>query len=58
LRHISFALGSLSELETQLLISERLGYLNNVRREDLLRATSEIGRMLNGLQVSLSSRKR
>jgi four helix bundle protein len=58
LRHISIALGSLSELETQLLISERLGYSNSVRREDLLQATSEIGRMLNGLQASLSSRKR
>lgn len=41
LRHISIAQGSLSELETQLVIS-----------------SAEIGRMLNGLQAALASKRR
>jgi four helix bundle protein len=58
MRHISIAQGSLSELETQLLISERLGYITSGQQEELLGASSEIGKMLNGLQVSLSFKKR
>ena len=57
-RHVSIARGSLSELETQLLICERLGYLKGDQRDGLFRASSEIGRMLNGLHASLSSRTR
>jgi four helix bundle protein len=57
LRHISIAQGSLSELETQLPISERLGYLKGDQRDVLLRASAEIGKMLNGLQASLSLRR-
>lgn len=58
LRHISIAQGSLSELETQLVICERLGYLKSDRREGLLRSSAEIGRMLNGLQAALASKRR
>jgi four helix bundle protein len=58
LRHISIAQGSLSELETQVLICERLGYLNGATRDGLLKASAEIGRMLNGLLASLSARQR
>ncbi len=57
LRHLSIAQGSLSELETQLLIAERLGYLEGSRREILLRDSNEVGRMLSGLKTSLAARR-
>ena len=41
------ALGSASELETQILISERLGYIENTH--SLLTQTESIKKMLNGL---------
>lgn len=54
-RFVAIALGSLAELETQLLISQRLGY---VGEDDLLRVTlqaDEIGKMLRGLLKTLRS---
>jgi len=51
-RFISIALGSLAETETQLLLAERLGYVDR-RVEDTLASAAEIGRMLNGLRKSL-----
>ena len=53
LNHVAIAYGSLAELETQLLISQRLGFLNGEVVDRLLESTSEIGRMLNGLRNSL-----
>jgi len=47
------ARGSLTEVETQILISRDLGYLENQVSEKLLDATAEIGRMLNGLLAAL-----
>ncbi len=47
------AKGSLAEVETQVLISRDLGYLENHVTEKLLEATAEIGRMLNGLLAAL-----
>jgi len=47
------ARGSLVEVETQVLISRDLGYLENHATEKLLEATAEIGRMLNGLLAAL-----
>ena len=55
LRHLSVANGSLLELETQLILLERMGLLST---EDLTRATqlaSEVGRLLNGLIRKLKS---
>jgi four helix bundle protein len=48
------ARGSMAELETQLLIAEHLGYLQNA--ESLFRDLAEVGRMLNGLISSLGTR--
>ena len=48
------ALGSLSELETQLLIAERLKYSQNI---DILENVVEIRRMLLGLIKYLKSKK-
>jgi four helix bundle protein len=47
------AIGSLMEIETQVTIAQRLGYLNTAESEDLLESTSEIGRICNGLVSSL-----
>jgi len=47
------ARGSLTEVETQILIARDLGYLEQYRVETLLGAAAEIGRMLNGLLAAL-----
>ena len=52
-RFLYTALGSLMELETQLIIADRLGYLHDGTSEDFQRRTGELGRMLNGLIRSL-----
>lgn len=52
-RFLYTALGSLMELETQLIIADRLGYLRDGTSEDFQRRTGELGRMLNGLIRSL-----
>jgi len=47
------ARGSLTEVETQILIAQELGYLERTESERLLRAAAEVGRILNGLLNSL-----
>jgi four helix bundle protein len=53
LHHLSMALGSLAEVETQLMLSQDLQYLPTERLPQLLQDTSEIGRRLRGLLNSL-----
>ncbi len=53
-RHLKIALGSRSELETQIELMKRLGMLSNAEADDLLTQTSEVGRMLAGLLKSLA----
>jgi four helix bundle protein len=53
---LGHALGSLVEVETQVMIGERLGYLDSKRTAALLDRTAEIGRILNGLLRSLPRR--
>ena len=48
--HLSIALGSLGELETQVLIAQRLGYPED---DGLLALASETGRLVVGLMHSL-----
>ena len=55
LNHLSIAFGSLMEMETQLRIAHRLGYLADKRLSDLSGQTDEIGKMLSGLTKSLSA---
>lgn len=43
------ALGSLMELDTQLIIAKNLNFLSNENLNDLQSKTDEIGKMLNGL---------
>ena len=51
------ARGSLTEVETQILIAQGLGYLQAEESENLLDATAEVGRILNGLLSSLPTRR-
>jgi four helix bundle protein len=51
--HLSIALGSLGELETQVMIAKRLGYLGAAEPTELLALAEETGRILVGLMHSL-----
>lgn len=48
------ACGSLMEVETQILIAERLGYCSSEQANKLLETAAEVGRILNGLIASLN----
>jgi four helix bundle protein len=52
-RFLEVAGGSILELETQLEVSRRLAYISNDVFQKLIRQTSEVGRMLNGLKRSI-----
>jgi four helix bundle protein len=52
------ARGSLLETETQILLSERLEYLDHETTESLLEQSAEVGRILNGLLNSLKGSHR
>jgi len=50
------SLGSAAELETQLIISSNLGYINEKDNQNILKNLEEIIRMITGLIKSLSNR--
>ena len=52
LRFLDIAYGSLLELETQLELARRLGFLPDGSKSQLTALTAEIGRMLNGLKTA------
>ncbi len=52
------ARGSLSEVETQIIIANNLGYLNDSDSQSLSAMVAEVGRVLNGLISSVLSEKR
>jgi four helix bundle protein len=54
LHFLSVATGSRNEAETQILIAERLGYLDNHQCEQILSLSAEVGRVVSGLVNSLS----
>jgi four helix bundle protein len=54
-RFLSHARGSLVEIETQVMIAERLGYLSAHQSKELLDRTAGVGRLLNGLIASTRS---
>ena len=55
---LGHARGSLLETETQILLSERLEYLDHETTESILRQAVEVGRILNGLIGSLQGSHR
>ena len=50
------SLGSAAELETQLIISSNLGYINENDNQNIIKNLEEIIRMITGLIKSLSNR--
>ena len=58
LHYISIALGSLAELETQLIVATRLQYLRTQELDSILQETDETGKMLRGLQKTLMAKLR
>ena len=54
---INIAIGSIAELETQILLSSELGYLKADRYQHLLERLNTIGKMLRGLDKALTNRK-
>ena len=53
LRFLSIARGSRAELETQLLLAQRLGYLTKEQIEPAVLLCNEVGRMLHSLMQSI-----
>jgi four helix bundle protein len=58
LRHLSVAQGSRVELETQVMIAQRLIYLREDAARSLLEHLEKLGRMLTSLRKSLRRRLR
>jgi four helix bundle protein len=56
LHFLSIAHGSLMEVETQITIAERLGYLDETHERHLLESTAEVSRMLSGLKTPLNKK--
>ena len=56
LRHLGISMGSLAELETQLLLAHRLRYLKDEQLQGVSGLLNEVGRMLRGLQKSIKRR--
>jgi four helix bundle protein len=53
LNFLSIARGSLKELETQVVIARRLGYLEAQAESELTGMTEEVSRLISGLTNSL-----
>ena len=54
--HLSVARGSLSEVETQLMIAHRLRYFTDEHLEALLEKSLEVGRLIHGLSSAVAKR--
>ncbi|MFH1264180.1 MAG: four helix bundle protein [Planctomycetota bacterium] len=57
-RFLSIARGSVKEVETQVLIARRLGYINVQKEAELTALTDEMSRLITGLKASLSGKTR
>ena len=53
---LAIAKGSKSELETQLLLCVKINYLSNSAIETAINLIQEVGKMLNALQKSLTTK--
>ena len=56
LRFLGISLGSLAEMETQLLIAHRLGYIDDASLDRVCQASDRIGRMLRAMMKSLQTK--
>ena len=55
-RFLDIAYGSASELETQVLISQRIGYLDQSIVESICSKITEISKMLHSMKVSVTEK--
>ncbi|HVA46614.1 MAG TPA: four helix bundle protein [Pirellulales bacterium] len=56
LNFLSVARGSLKEIETHLILSQRVGLMTAQQLEPLLKLTDDISRMMSGLRKTLEKR--
>jgi four helix bundle protein len=56
LRHVSIAQGSLAELETQMEIAQRLGYVSQADAGEIFDQASVVGKQLYALRDALARR--
>ncbi len=56
-RFLAIAMGSVAELETQIILSTELDFLSEAASHDMLSQLHSIGKMGRGLYRSLTSRK-
>ena len=52
----NIAQSSSDELRYFVILAKDLGYLNNIKREEISKDVDEVGKMLNGLIASIDSR--
>jgi four helix bundle protein len=57
IQFLCHARGSLCEVETQIFIARKLGYLTKEQGQVILSMTDELGRILNGLIASIERKK-
>jgi four helix bundle protein len=57
IQFLGHARGSLCEVQTQILIAQRLGYIPQEQEHTVIAMTDELGRILNGLIASIEGRK-
>lgn len=57
IQFLYISLGSLSELETELIISKNLGYLKDKKENTLMKQIDSIRKMLSGLIHSIKKRQ-
>ena len=55
-RFLSIALGSVSELETQILLSFDFGYLSNTQKDELCNLSTELAKMISSLIRTVSTK--
>jgi four helix bundle protein len=58
LRFLNIAYGSRAELETQVLLSQRLKFVDETESQKLLAVIEEIARIINGLSTSLKKKQK
>jgi four helix bundle protein len=56
LRFLSMASGSVAEVETQLVLSARLGYLPESENDELMRKRREVHKLLHAMKRALSQK--
>ncbi len=56
MRFLNIAYGSIAEVETQIIISHKLGYIEEEKAKFLSEEAARVGRMINGMLVGLEKK--